>query len=128
VTVLFGVVLIALGGGFYFSIIEADTGGHPPTALIPAAMGLVFVILGALSFNEKRRKHTMHAAAALGLIGLLVTGYMGLPKLVTLLSGGEVPRPLAVYEQSITAGLCFVFVALCVNSFIQARILRRKQM
>ena len=51
---------------------------------------------------------------------------MGLPKLFTLLTGGSVERPNAVYAQSVTALLCLVFVGLCVNSFIQARLRQRR--
>ena len=39
----------------------------------------------------------------------------------TLLAGGEVANPSALTSQLVTAGLCLVFVGLCVNSFIQAR-------
>ena len=88
ITLGFGVLLIALGMGFFFG-----TGSEHVTALIPAFLGLVFLILGLLSRREKLRVHTMHAAAALALLGCIAALVMGLPKTVTLLSGGEVLRP-----------------------------------
>jgi hypothetical protein len=126
ITVGFGLVLIAVGGFGFVGTADFAQGQYHFTALIPAAMGLLFVGLGGLAFKEGLRKHAMHAAAALGLLGLIATGVLGLPKLFTLLGGGTVERPNAVYAQSATAVLCLVFVGLCVNSFVQARLLRRR--
>jgi hypothetical protein len=114
VTVVCGLVLVGVGLWGYL-----DTSA--PTALIPAGIGAVLVVLGLLALKESLLKHAMHAAAAVGLLSFVVTAVMGLPKLVKLLSGGEVARPKAVISQSITAGVCAVFVALCVNSFVAAR-------
>ena len=83
--------------------------------------GIAFVVLGALALNEKMLKHAMHVAATLGLLGFLAAAVRGLPKLLTLLQGGEVDHPLAVYATSAMAGLCLVFVLLCVKSFLDAR-------
>ena len=114
-TVGFGVVLLALGiVGFVL------TGSIHFTALIPAAFGVAFVILGGVARDEGKRKHAMHAAAALALLGFFGT-VMGLRKLVTMLSGGDVERPAAVVSQSVMAVLCVIFVALCVRSFVNAR-------
>jgi hypothetical protein len=109
-------LLIALGGGFYFG-----TGQKSVTALIPAFFGLAFVLLGLLGRNDRLRKHVMHAAAALGLVGLIVPLVRLLPKLSEL----ELDNP-AVLEQVLMAVVCAVFVVLCVRSFVVAR-LRRGQ-
>jgi hypothetical protein len=111
-----GAVLILLGLGGYVS-----TGREHPTALIPAYFGAAFFALGWLGRNDRLRKHVMHAAAALALIGFLVPGIMAVPKLVKLASGNEVERPRAVVLQAVMAVLCGVFVGLCVRSFITAR-------
>lgn len=116
ITVGFGLILIVLGAGFY-----VGTGSSSMTALIPSFVGSVFVLLGALGFKEGLRKHVMHAAAALALIGFVGTAAMGFPKLFKHLSGGEVERPAAAIEQSLMSLLCLVFVILCVRSFIAAR-------
>ena len=118
VSIVCGGLLIAVGVWGY-------AGSSAPTALIPAGIGAVLAVLGLLALKESLLKHAMHAAAALGLLSFLVTGVMGLPKLAKMLAGEQPDRPRAVISQSLTAGICAVFVALCVNSFIQAR--RRRQ-
>ncbi len=120
-TIALGVCLSILGFAGYLG------GGRTSlTALIPAAFGLVFLILGAAAFRPPLRKHVMHAAAALALIGFLAT-VRAVGKMPALLSGGPVERPLAVVAQSIMALLCAVFVALCVKSLIDARRRRAKE-
>ena len=44
-------------------------GGISVTALIPAFFGLPLVVLGFLARSESIRRHAMHAAAALALVG-----------------------------------------------------------
>jgi fluoride ion exporter CrcB/FEX len=114
-TIGFGVVLIVLGLGGYFG-----TDRVSPTALIPAAFGVLLVIFGALARDEKRRKMAMHIAVVVGLLGFLGT-VSGLIELPTLISGGTVARPAAVISKSIMAALMAVYVAMCVKSFIDAR-------
>jgi mannose/fructose/N-acetylgalactosamine-specific phosphotransferase system component IIC len=110
-----GILLIVVGlAGFY------GTGAEHKTALIPAAVGVVMAILGALAFKEAYRKHAMHAAAALGVLGILGTA-KGLVDFAKMKSGIEVGNPAAIYAKSLMALICIVFVALCVNSFIAAR-------
>jgi len=120
VTIGFGVVLIALGVVGYIG-----TGAVSITALIPAIFGAVLAILGWLALTDRFRRHAMHLAAAIALVGFLgaVPGLIGLMDLV---SGAEVQRPAAVMSQSIMAILMAVFVGLCVRSFIQARRVRIK--
>lgn len=113
--VVFGVLLCLVGVGFY-----AGTGAASVTALIPAFIGLPLVVAGRVARREGLRHHAMHAAALLGTLGLLGS-LRGAAQLPALLGGGEVPRPVAVAAQSITATLCLVFVALCVRSFVNAR-------
>jgi hypothetical protein len=114
-TVAFGIALIGLGIGGYFG-----TGSAHPTALIPAAFGLVLVILGSLARDPAKRKMSMHIAVVVGLLGLLgsIRGLISLP---ALLSGADVPLPAAVISKSLMAIVCAVFVGLCVRSFIEAR-------
>jgi uncharacterized membrane protein (UPF0136 family) len=115
ITIAIGVLLILVGLIGYFA-----TGGVSPTALIPSAIGLVITIAGALALSEGRRKHAMHAAVAIALLGFLGT-VKGLAKLPILLANGVVERPAAVVSQSITAILCIILVGLGVRSFIAAR-------
>ena len=115
ITITIGILLILVGLIGYFA-----TGGVSPTALIPSAIGLIISIAGFLALSEGRRKHAMHAAVAIALLGFLGT-VGGLLKLPTLLSSGQVTRPAAVVSQSITAILCIILVGLGVRSFIAAR-------
>lgn len=115
VTLLFAGLLIALGIAGY-----VGTGMESPTALIPAGFGVVFAILGVLGRNENIRKHVMHVAAVLALLGFLGSA-RGLLQLPSLLSGGEVARPAAVVSQALMAVLCLVLEGLYVRSFIAAR-------
>ena len=110
-----GVALTLLGIVGY-----AASGAASLTALIPAAFGIALTILGMLARNERLRKHTMHAAALLAVIGFAAT-VSGFVKLLTLVGGGTVERPSAVAAQSIMAVLCAVFVVMAVRSFILAR-------
>jgi hypothetical protein len=121
VSIGFGIVLIAVGVVFYFA-----TGQVSHTALIPSGFGLVLLLLGVIALKETLRKHAMHGAAMVGLLGFLGGAIMGLPKLPALLSG-TAERPPAVVEQLIMAAICLVFVALCVRSFIVARRNRARQ-
>ena len=113
--ILIGVTLILLG-----IISYVGTGRQSVTALIPTFFGIVIFITGILGRNEKYRKHAMHTAVVVALLGF-IGSFSGLPKLFTLLSGGEVARPEAVIVQSIMVVLCAVFVIMGIQSFIKAR-------
>jgi len=114
-TILFATLLILLGAGGYFG-----SGANSPTALIPAVFGVILLILGLVARNPARRKHAMHGAAVVALLGLFGS-IRGLLQLPTVLSGGEVARPAAVIAQSIMAVLMIIFVALAIRSFVEAR-------
>ncbi len=114
-TIIFGLVLILTGLIGYFG-----TGGASITALIPAFLGIIFIITGGLAFKENFRKHSMHIAVLFALVGL-AGSFRGLIELPSLLSGGEVALPQAVILQSIMAIVCGVYIGLSVKSFIDAR-------
>ncbi len=114
-TIGFGVALVLLGLFGYFG---AET--RPPTALIPAAVGFLLITFGIIARNEKMRKHAMHGAAVVGLLGFIGT-IGGLWQGIMMLTGQTVERPEAVIAKSIMALLCLAFVILTVKSFIAAR-------
>jgi hypothetical protein len=119
-TIGFGVALIILGvGGFLYSGMTA------PTALIPAAFGLLLVVFGGMAKNESKRKVAMHIAVTVGLLGFLGT-VSGVVDVMKMLSGMVVERPAASVSKSIMALLMAVFVGMCVKSFIDARRARAK--
>jgi hypothetical protein len=114
-TIVFGVVLVLIGGAGVWLI---GAGFHP------AIFGLVLILCGVLANTEnaKRRMLWMHIAVTIGLLGFLVPGIMSVVALVKAHSAGvALAKPGMIDEQLIVAGVCLVFVALCVRSFIAAR-------
>ncbi|MGI8469185.1 MAG: hypothetical protein ACR2N3_12115 [Pyrinomonadaceae bacterium] len=136
VSIISGVLLILLGiFGYAFSLID----GHASlTALIPAAFGILLVIFGAFAKSkENLRKHLMHAAILVALVGFLIPAARVLLNLVAALDvispplassesavigamGGKIIS-LAILSQVAMALICLVFVILSVKSFINAR-------
>ena len=109
-TILFGVLLTLLGGAGYFL-----TGAVSPTALIPTWFGLPLVATGYLARSEAMRKHAMHAAATIALIGCGGA-------LFSLTRTSVEPRAhMATLSQVTMLVLTAVFVGLCVKSFIDVR-------
>lgn len=91
------------------------------TALIPAFFGIVFAGLGFWGrSSESMRKHTMHAALLLALLGL-GGSFSGLTALVGAFSETLPERMAAAVSQSIMAGLCILFLIVGIKSFIDAR-------
>ena len=116
-TRLFGLILIVLGVASYVL-----TGRTSITALIPALFGAAFVICALVARNEAARKHAMHAAVAIGMVGMLAALVRGVPAAFR----GDVTRP-AVMAQLAMAGLLLIYVALGMRSFVAARNARRGQ-
>lgn len=125
VSIVFGVLLIALGIWGRFG---GDLGLWEPlglarpenlsnTALIPAFAGAALVVLGLLALKESLLKHAMHGAAMIGLLGLLAA-------VSRILITGKV-QGVGGTSLVAMALLCAIFIALCVNSFVQARRRRR---
>ena len=115
VTLVFAALLVVLGVGSY-----VGTGMSSATALIPAGFGVVLGVLGLLARKESIRKHVMHVAAMVALLGFLGAA-RGFAQLPALLSGGDVERPVAVWAQVAMAVLCLTLEILYVRSFIAAR-------
>jgi hypothetical protein len=82
--------------------------------------GIVFILFGLLGRKETLRKHMMHAAAVLALLGF-AGSVSGLGKLFSMLGGADIARPLAVIMQSAMALLTLAFIILAIKSFIDAR-------
>ncbi len=115
---LFGFILAVLGvAGFVF------TGSSSFTALIPAVFGVILYICGRVGMSAPHlRKHVMHVAALVSLVGILGVLPRVVGKLPALFAGQPVePSTTAVVLQLITAVLLLVFLVLCIKSFIDAR-------
>jgi hypothetical protein len=114
VTLIFAVLLIILGLGFYLG-----TGSKAPTALIPTWFGVALGVFGmlAISPNEGRRKLFMHINVTIGLLGFLAVA----GRVISVLASGRTPDQIALIAQLLMAGLLLIYVILCVRSFIAAR-------
>lgn len=117
--ILIGTALLLIGiGGYGYA---SANGSASPTALIPAIFGVLILLCGVVSIiKENLRKHSMHAALGIALLGLIGT-VSGFVKFFTLISGGQVERPAAVISQAITSILCLILIIFGVMSFINAR-------
>jgi len=101
--------IIGYGYGMY-------NGNASLTAMIPAAFGILLMLLGHLSLaKENWRKHLMHVAVVVALLGFILP----VGRLVSKFS--ELTMSAAVISQIVMAVLCLVLVVLAVKSFTAAR-------
>lgn len=112
VSMVCGALLILLGVWSYFA-----TDARSPTALIPAFVGGILVVCGLAALKESWLKHAMHAAAAVALLGGIAAASRFVPKLFGEINWND-PATVATGKMTL---VCFVFVALAINSFVQAR-------
>lgn len=86
------------------------------TALIPAVFGIILMVLGHLAIaKESLRKHLMHAAVVIGLLGFILPAGRLMSKFSSLTMSA------AVISQAAMALVCLIFVVLAIRSFIAAR-------
>ncbi|MBU0984384.1 MAG: hypothetical protein KKA42_10975 [candidate division Zixibacteria bacterium] len=102
---LYSGALIMLGLLGYFA-----TGRQSVTALIPAFFGLV--VFGVMAITGRVSRPTVSAWVLTGLavVGVIAT-ITGVPKVVTLISGGDIARPAAAISQTVMAAVSIVFGA-----------------
>ena len=112
ITVAIAVLLILLGAGaFYVS--------SSRTALLPAAVGLMLLASGGLAIAfDGARKHLMHAAAVVALLGALA------PAAALVIRAAQM-SPLALSVNVGMLALCATLLVLQVRAFKQARALAR---
>jgi hypothetical protein len=114
-TIVVGGLLSVIGIlGYAFS----DT--HSVTALIPLALGSLLEVCGTLALKPALKKHAMHGASVLALLGV-AGSIMGFVSFLRLITGGSAARPLAAQVQAAMFAICLVFLVLCVRSFREAR-------
>ena len=109
VTAIFGLVLVVLGLGGYIG-----TGRVSKTALIPAFIGLPIMILGLVALSEAATRPAIIAATVVAILGFCGAS-RGLPKLVKMLVGATVERPIAAIMQSVLAFLCLGYSAWAIT-------------
>jgi hypothetical protein len=123
ITIAFGVLLVVLGLVAYFGSASADPS---LTALIPSVFGVLLCVCGAAALRPDWRKHAMHAAAAIAVLGALAASGRAGPSLAKLVQGGDV-NTSALVSVLIMAATCWLLVALCVKSFVDARRRRARE-
>src|SRR5688572_10897287 len=116
---LIGGLLTVLGIGGYLLGFVLGNEYASPTALIPAGVGIVILICGLIGLrNESARRHAMHAAVAVALLGAISS----LIPLFTRILNPEVDThwltQLSVIGMLV---LCIVLVVARIKSFMQAR-------
>ncbi len=118
VTIVFGLLLCGLSAIVLLLKQKFELG----TWLIPSAVGVPLIVLGLVAAKSKAsRMHVMHAAVTLALLGGLLALVQGISQLAKLLFQGKEVLPLAAGMIWAMVVLCFVYVGLCVQSFIAAR-------
>lgn len=113
--ITFGRILILIGvAGYLYGMFMSEYASL--TALIPAAFGIILLVLGHISkAKDNLRKHLMHVAVLVGLLGFLASA----GRLISKIS--EITLSAAYISQIAMALTCLAFVILCVRSFIEAR-------
>jgi hypothetical protein len=119
-TIVYGIFLIVLGVASYIL-----TNAVSLTALIPSYFGLIVLPMGLLSLlKPAHKRHFLHVAAAVALLGILGT-VGGLMRAFQMLGGAEMLRPEATIAQATMCAVSIVFLAFCIRSFINARVLKK---
>ena len=112
--IICGILLLLIGIVGYINGQAAGRGSI--TALIPAFFGIVLAALGLASqAKESLRKHLMHAAVVVALLGFIATA----GRLLSRMS--ELTASPAVISQASMAIICLAFVVLGIRSFAAAR-------
>ncbi len=114
VAIAIGIVLIVVGGWAYL----ASGPGASPTALIPAVLGVALAVAGLIGLRGgPARRHAMHGAAAVALIGVL--GSVG--QLIASPAANSEHADIANTAGLLNLALCGAFLVLAIWSFVQAR-------
>lgn len=109
-----GAALVVIG---LFVTVVSDSGSV--TALIPAFIGAVFVLLGAIArAKPDLGRHAMHAAAALALLAVLGSAGSAI---------GRGSTGWALFAQLATIVVAAVFLAMSIRSFRAARLAREAE-
>ncbi|MCW4354015.1 hypothetical protein ONR57_11965 [Hoyosella sp. YIM 151337] len=114
VTLVVGAVLTIAGVIGY-----AVTGAESVTALIPSFVGLLMLIAGIIARNVNARRHAIHAALAIALLGAL--GSLRNVAAIGDVFDGTAERPAAIILSTLMFVVLIGYLVLGIRSFIQAR-------
>jgi len=121
-TIYCALALIAIGiYGFSSATPDEVTGEKSKTALIPAFIGGALLLCAIIVIaKESLRKHVMHLAAMIGLLGAIGGLMPAYRQVFVKHKDFDIMAP-AVKNGLIMSLICLIFVGLCVKSFIDAR-------
>jgi hypothetical protein len=120
ITLIAGAILTLAGVVGYVA-----SGSESFTALIPSVIGVLLLLCGLVAKKEKFRRHAIHAALALALLGALGS-LMNVLQIGELLAG-TAERPSAVIVSTVMFGVLVVYLVFGIRSFITARRARAEQ-
>ncbi len=89
------------------------------TALIPSAVGVLLLVAGWLARDERMRRHAIHGALAVALLGVLGS-VMNTLKLGQVFDG-TAERPGAIIASAVMCVLLVAYLVVGVRSFVAAR-------
>jgi hypothetical protein len=120
VTIILALNLIIISAASYFMSTHFS-----PTLFIPAAFGVVIILASLVAIRKPGiRKHSMHVAMLVALIGFLAAA-VRLPKSWAKFNSAPDISPMAFYSQLSMASLCLLIVVLGIYSFVKARLNRQ---
>ena len=117
-SIICGILLSLIG--IVGAIAAQSDGKFSFTALIPLVFGVLLILLGLFAgMKENLRKHLMHAALLVALLGFV--GVLFSPAIKGLIAGGEIKNYASFLAQISMAIVCLSFIIAGVKSFIAAR-------
>ena len=109
-TVFVSALLILLGIGTWITSAQNSL-----TALIPSFFGVALCFTGLAAFNDNWRKHAIHAAAMISLVGTVGAMSRALPSI------SDSPLRLATISQVVMSVVLISYLVFCIRSFIAVR-------
>ena len=109
-----GAFLVGWGAMTYFM---ADAASRSVTALIPAVVGALLLICTFIAAKATLRKHAMHGAMLIALLGALAP----LGRIIPVAMKGELTWGLPLVSQIVLMAGCVIVLIAGIRSFKAAR-------
>lgn len=109
-----GGVLVVVGVVAYVA-----SGAVSPTALIPSGLGVLLLVAAAVARKPEWRRHAMHAAMLVAVVGIVAT-FMNTLRLGEVFAG-TAERPWAVVASALTFVTLLIYLGFGIASFVRAR-------
>lgn len=93
--------------------------GASITALIPAFVGAALLIVALIARNDGARKHALHVAMVIALLGLLGS-LMNAVQIGEVFTGAA-ERPAAIVTSAVMCVLLALYLAAGIRTFVLAR-------